>query len=112
MTTKSEKKTTQAEEGSIGQPQEQMQTAYQVHTLAQILYGQLTSAQSWAPPVAPMGYASINAMQPTIEYPTTTCYGASFSPWAGTWGTATWGGPGTHHAPSPPFVTGFGFLPR
>ena len=42
---------------SPGQPQEQMELAYQIHTLAQMLYGHISASHPWAT-------QSWNALQP------------------------------------------------
>lgn len=47
MTKITERKNAEAGRPSAAPPQEQMQKAYQVHTLAQMLYGQMAGAQPW-----------------------------------------------------------------
>ena len=96
MAAKSEKRT-QPQVGEFGSPKGEIQTAYQIHTLAQILYGQIASAQPWAPPVAPLqGYGPA----PYFE--------AAAPSWIGAGGMPPWSGPGFPQVPMHPFMTGFG----
>jgi len=96
MTAKPDKRTVHPEAGQLGAPHGEIQTAYQIHTLAQILYGQIAAAQPWAPSFAPLqGYGPASYFETAAPS------------WIGAAGMPAWGGPGFHHAPMPPFVTGY-----
>ena len=73
-----------------GPSQQDLQTAYQVHTLAQMLYGQLVPAQPWVQP-APF------AGTPGMVHP-------GMAPIAGPWAQ---GWPMTYGAPFGPGPMGF-----
>ena len=101
MTKTTEKKTTEAGRPSAIPPQEQMQTAYQVHTLAQMLYGQMAGSQPWvAQPTVQAGFPSMQSAQP-MEVPG----------WTTVWGASPWG---ISQTPvMTPFMTsGLGPFPR
>jgi hypothetical protein len=98
MTAKSEKRI-QPGASQFGSPQGEIQTAYQIHTLAQILYGQIASAQPLGPSFAPLqGYGPA----PYFE--------AAAPSWIGASGMPAWSGHGygVPQVPMHPFMTGFG----
>jgi len=78
--------------------QSDMQLAYQAHTLAQMLYGQLAMTHSW-----------IGQAQPPLTYEPWT--GPQFMPWAAQW-PPVWGAvpmdPTIHQVPP---MTGFHGFP-
>jgi len=65
-----------------GPTQQDLRTAYQVHTLAHMLYGQLASVPPW---VNPSPYVGAMGVTPPVMGPTPV-------PWAQGW-PATYGGP-------------------
>lgn len=71
MTTKTAPKTQHDEPKSVDPSREEIQTAFQVHTLAQMLYGQLAAKHSWTAPTMTAGF------EPRMGYPT--------APWPQGW---------------------------
>jgi len=66
MTTTLKNKPTEAGAVPPRPPQEEMQTAYQVHTLAQILYGRIAAPHAWVPiPHEPAPFTSTAGYGPT-----------------------------------------------
>jgi hypothetical protein len=84
-------------------PQEQMQAAYQVHTLAQMLYGQMSTLQSWRPPMLPQA-----ASDPT----TVSGMSGGVPSWGGAWAASPWSTPVGFPTVVPFTMTGFGHYPR
>jgi hypothetical protein len=77
MTTKTAGKVPK-EQPVHGPSQQELHAAHQVHTLAQILYGQLAATHPWIQPTYPMG------MEPRMPH--------ANAPWAQTpWTTPMWG---------------------
>jgi len=53
-TTKTEQKS-QPKEASNAPTQEDLRVAYEIHTLAQMMYGEMTMANPWVTPPSPLG---------------------------------------------------------
>lgn len=78
MTTKSTGKGPQQRQQPVGPTQEDVRTAYQVHTLAQVLYGHLATTHPWIHPTPIMpGY------DPRMTMPTNP---PPIRGWPGMWG--------------------------
>ena len=91
----------------VGPTQQDLQTAYQIHTLAQMLYGRLATAQPWVGPTPPMGMIDPTmgpTMSPTMSPVMGPMMGPTGIPWAQAW--PTWGGPYGHVAPMGFYWTG------
>jgi hypothetical protein len=56
MTSKNPPKDAPSAETPVAPTREEIQTAYQVHTLSQILYGHLTTTQACGPQPQPPGW--------------------------------------------------------
>jgi hypothetical protein len=67
MTTKTAGKTPKGQP-DIGPAQPDLQAAYQVHTLAQMLYGQLATTHPWIQPTWPTPGVDPLAMQPPTTW--------------------------------------------
>jgi hypothetical protein len=80
MTKPTEIKNAEAGRPSSAPPQEEMEKAYQVHTLAQMLYGQMAGSQPWVTqPTVQAGFPSMQSAQPMGVPGWTTVWGVS--PW-------------------------------
>ena len=77
MTTKASPRKERPRESAAPPPEQLMQTAYQAHTLAQMIYGQMTMARPWpAPTPSVVGYEPLHGF----------AYAPVVPPWAGMWG--------------------------
>ena len=104
MTTKTpEKKEPAAGQTHFRPPQEDMQTAYQIHTLAQMLYGQISTPHPWT------GFA-----HPASGFDPRHVHGAvpGMANWSGMWGAPTWTGPVYSPFGTAPMMSGFERFPR
>lgn len=96
----------------VGPTQQDLQTAYQVHTLAQMLYGRLATVHPWIAPTPPTGM--VDPMMSPMMAP---MMGPTAVPWVQGW-PATYGGPYGHVAPTgfywpgPSSYFGSEFVPR
>lgn len=77
MATKTTGKDPQERQRPVGPSPEEIQTAYQVHTLAQMLYGHLATTQPWAAPTSVHG-----GYEPMMTHPTPPIMHG----WPGMWG--------------------------
>lgn len=97
----------QPDRPNVGPSPEELQTAYQIHTLAQYLYGQvgLPLQQPWYPAMPSMGtYQTLPGIQPVPWQPYWPTMGA-MQPWP----TQGWTTP---YAAQTQFPFGFQHFPR
>lgn len=108
MTTKTAGKTPKGEP-EVGPTQPELQAAYQIHTLAQMLYGQLATAHPWMQPTWPTATVDPLVGQPPMSWHqphwTQGWHGYGFNPMSQF-------GPMGHPFPGPAHFFGSDFFSR
>lgn len=80
MTTKAAGKTAQPTHQAVEPSPEVLQAAYQIHTLTQLMYGELAATRPWLMPTMPTAQMAPPAVQANPWMPAMT------TPWRTPWG--------------------------
>jgi hypothetical protein len=104
-----EKKNMETTTPSPEQPQEQMEMAYQVHTLAQMLYGHMSTGHPWSAYSNPWAtYQQVQPGVPWVHGPETL---AGTCAWGAQQGVPNWSSP-QFPVMGPLMTPGYGLFPR